>query len=337
MKDFAFRIGIRFLLAAGAGLGGGRAMAATVSGTVAEPPQYRLLEGAHVYLTDGNSPIDSQLTDTAGAFLFADVQGCGSDCFLWVRKDGYWDYRTESFGLGADGNKTVEVALERIHSLTVRVVKAEDTARFPAGAQAVLYSDAAGEAPRCARIDSAGRAQFRDLHSFTGYLLTVSAPGRKATSNMLHFHDPVSAGFSRVALDSDEAQSGKAVRGVLGDKQGNAVGGATVVLGCRTPMIAADLFGETDAEGHFRIEGVPSVCDSVMLYAGPDTLAVALPGQDTKVEWSADIPPASIAPKARAARPGAAVRIGPWRGCDLIGRKLKARGAVSAAPARSRP
>jgi hypothetical protein len=306
----------------------GSGRAATVFGTVAEAPQFIPLAGTHVYLEGKRPQIDSQLTDSAGAYRFEGVTGCELGCEVRASRDGFWTKASDGFILDADRSLNVDIDLERIHALTVRVVKAEDTSQPVLNAQAVLWSSS-GELPRCAKADSAARMRFRDLQTFTGYLLTVSAPGREATSSTLHFHDPVSEGFSRILLRPDTARSDKAVHGSLTVQGQGPAAGENVVLSCRNAEVVADLFGTAGTDGRYAIEGVPAACDSALLYAGADSTAIALAGSDNAFDWAAKFPePDGIRPPAarriRTVPPGL-----PWNGYDLAGRKLGA-GSVKA-------
>ncbi|MBW8886596.1 MAG: carboxypeptidase regulatory-like domain-containing protein [Fibrobacteres bacterium] len=316
-------VGILFLAFAFA-WGAGQSSAATVFGTVAEPPQYIPIQGAIVRLVHGpTKQVDSLQTDSAGAYHFYDVTGCEQACAIEVGKPGFWFFASDYFGIAADGGKQVDVALERIHSLTVRVFKAEDTAQAILNSQAVLFS-AGNEPPRSVMIDSTGSIRFTELQSFTGYLLSVSAPGRKTTSNMLHFHDPVSNIFFRVLLDSDVAATNKELKGALSMRGAGPAVGERVLLSCRNDQAAADLFAQTGSQGEYSIPGVPAACDSVRLYAGEDSTIVAMPDKENQFDWSA------VFPGTLAVRPGgyrkaqAGSRPAPWRGYDLVGRKLAA-------------
>ncbi len=334
MKYPSSRIGRVLILALTLALGAGDAMAATVFGTVSEPPQFIPIHGARVYLLHGpTKQIDSLRTDSAGTYRFSDVTGCEQACAIQVGNPGFSGFVSDYFGIAADGSKQVDVALERIHSLTVRVFKAEDTAQAILNAQAVLFS-AGNEPPRCAKPDSTGNLRFTDLQSFTGYLLSVSAPGRKTTSNMLHFHDPVSNIFFRALPDSDVAASNKALHGTLSVKGKGPAAGEKVVLSCRNDLAAADLFAQADSEGEFAVQGVPTACDSVKLYAGEDSAIVALPGQENQFDWSAVFPGTLAVKPGRDRKAQAGWRPAPWRGYDLAGRKRR---TFTVGPGPSRP
>jgi hypothetical protein len=93
-------------------------------------------------------------------------------------------------------------------------------------------------------------------------------------------------------------------------------------------------------DGIFAIEGVPAECDSALLYAGTDSLAIALPEKETRLDWAIGVQRTTGLRPARArqagqarsawrARPvGRADRKGAY---DLAGRKF------NAGRARSRP
>jgi len=333
MENPSRRIGLLFLAFAFAS-GAGQSFAATVFGSVAEPPQFIPIQGARVRLVHvPTKQVDSLQTDTAGAYSFTQVTGCEQGCVIEVGKPGFWDFTSDYFEIAADGGKQVDVALERIHSLTVRVFKAEDTSQAILNSQSVLFS-AGNEPPRCVKPDSTGSIRFTDLQSFTGYLLSVSAPGRKTTSNALHFHDPVSNIFFRVLLDSDVAAASKALHGTLSVRGAGPAVGEKVVLSCRNDYAAADLFAQTGSEGEYAIEGVPAACDSVRLFAGEDSAAIAMPDKENQFDWSAVFPGTLAVRPGRSQNAQAGSRPAPWRGYDLMGRK---RDAFTFAPWLIRP
>jgi hypothetical protein len=326
-------IGLLFLALALA-FGAVESTAATVFGTVAEPPQYIPIQGAMVRLLHGpTKQVDSLQTDSAGAYRFADVMGCEQACAIEVGKPGFWGFTSDYFGIAADGNKLVDVALERIHSLSVRVYKAEDTSQAILNSQAVLFS-AGNEPPRSVMTDSTGYIRFSGLQSFTGYLLSVSAPGRKTNSNTLHFHDPVSNIFFRVLLDSDVAATNKELKGTLSVRGAGPAIGERLVLSCRNDYAAADLFAQTGSQGEYSIPGVPAACDSVRLFAGEDSVAIAMPDKENQFDWSAVFPGTLAVRPGRAPRAQAGWRPAPWFGYDLTGRK---RGAFTFGPGPIRP
>jgi hypothetical protein len=254
-------------------------------------------------------------------------------CEVRVRMPGFWTFESHLFELGPDQNLLLDIQLDFIHSLTVQVVKAEDTSQPLLSAQAVL-SASEFYGPKCQAADSSGRMDFPDLHSFTAHLLTVSAPGRKATTNNLRFHGPPSRVSWRVSLEIDSAHTGKTVQGALSAKDNGPFPGARAVLSCRSGMVVGDLFADAGTDGKFTIQGVPAECDSAMLYAGTDSLALALPDAETKLDWAIGVPRSSgLRPGrsrlARQTRPGwRADRNGAY---DLVGRKF------NAGRARSRP
>ena len=121
---------------------------------------------------------------------------------------------------------------------------------------------------------------------------------------------------------SDVAASHKSLRGALSAKGAGASAGPRVVLTCSHEKIASQLFTETGAGGAYAIQGVPADCDSVMLYAGRDSAAAALPGMDNQLDWSALFPMPEFARPRRAARVGIPLRPALWRDYDAVGRKL---------------
>lgn len=322
--------GFRVYLAAASLLGGMQSHAGIVFGTVADTPSFLPLEGAWVYL-DGKRPgTDSMRTDSAGAYRFSDIADCGMGCEVRVRMPGYWPFASRTFALAPEQNLELDIQLDMIHSLTVQVVKAEDPSQPLSDAQAVI-SAAEYESPRCLAADSAGKLDFRDLHTFTAYLLTASAPGRKTTSNGLHFHGPPAHGSWKVELGIDSAHSGKTVRGTLSAKDKGPFPGARALLSCRNGGIAADLFAEAGTDGKFAIDGVPADCDSALLLSGSDTLAIGLPGPETLVDWELDVPRTTPL-RSAGARPR--YRADRTRSYDLNGRKLGARRGPFRAAAR---
>jgi hypothetical protein len=321
MRKHCLRNGL-LLLAGMLGWGAGDSGAAMVFGSVWEDTQTPPIPGAWVYLRHlPGKEADSLQSDSAGAYAFSDVTGCESGCDIEVRSPGYWFYVSDPFMLPADGIKQADVRLLRIHDLSVRVVKAEDTSQAIVNSQAVLFS-AANEEPRCGKADSAGRFRFNDLQTSTGYRLTVAAPGRKTSSNELHFHDAVSHIFFPIVLDSDAAGTNKSLRGTLSAKGAGPSSGQRVILTCSNERIAADLFTETGAGGAYAIQAVPADCDSVMLYAGRDSAAAALTGMDNQLDWSALFPVPDFARRRGAARVGIPLRPALWRDYDAAGRKL---------------
>jgi hypothetical protein len=275
---------------------------------------------------------DTLLTDSAGAYLFSDVTGCDRGCEIEVSDPGSWNFTSDYFEIAADESKQVDVVLEPIKSLTVRVTKTEDTAQAILASQAVLFSTE-NEPPRCVKADSTGILRFTGLHSLTGYLLSVSAPGRKTNSNMLHLHDPVANIRWRALLDSDVAASNKSLRGTLSVLGKGPAAGERVLLDCRTDQ-AADLFAQTGPDGGYAIEGVPASCDSVRLYAGVDSAMVAMPDKENQFDWSAVFPEILAVGPGRDRKAQAGSRPAPWRGYDLAGRKLR---TFTFGPGPSRP
>jgi hypothetical protein len=310
------------------GLSGANAFGGTVSGTVIDHPSLRPLAGAWAYLANGSPAMDSVRTDSAGEFRFSGVEGCDPGCTVRVRMPDYWPYESESFALAPDQDRRLEIRMEMIHALTVRIVKGEDTAQALAPSQAVLFS-MGGDGVRCEAADSAGIARFADLESFTGYLLTVSAPGRKATSLTLHFHGPPAQQHMRVALDLDSAGGAKKAYGTLSAKDGKDFPGGRVLLSCRNERMAADLFAQAGTDGNYVIEGVPVECDSAWLRAGGDSLFVALPESENRFDWAVAVPRPDAVARRLPVR--SSPRADRKRAYDLIGRKL------SAGRARSRP
>jgi hypothetical protein len=320
------------ILAAVSALGGETAFAGSVFGTVVDSPSFDPIEGAWVYLTGKRSATDSMRTDSSGAYRFTDVADCGMGCEVLVRMPGYWIFESRLFTLAPEQNLPLDIQLDMIHSLTVRVVKAEDTSQPVLDAKGVV-SAAEFEFPRFA-ADSAGAMDFRELHSFTAYLLTVSAPGRRATSNNLHFHGPPVRVFWQVALEPDSGHSAKTVRGTLSAKDGKDFPGARAWLSCRSAQIVADLFADAGTDGAYAIEGVPAECDSAMLFAGTDSIAVALTETETEVDWAVDVKrPTGLRPARgrTGSRTRTALRPDGKGVYDLIGRKF------NAGRARSRP
>lgn len=326
MENSFYRMGpIRFLALACA-LIASEGFAATVFGTVAEAPEHPVPQ-AWVYLERlPAKESDSMRTDSAGAYRFTDVTGCEGGCAIEVRAAGYRPFSSGTFSLEADGTRWMDVPMDRIHNLSIRVVKAEDTAEAVPASQAMMTSYENADR-RWSTPDSAGMVRFLDLQPLTGYLLSVSAPGRKAYSSTIHFHYPFSDNVLRVPLDSDVAGTGKTLSGTLSVRGAGPAAGENLFLGCRTVQVAADLFARTEADGKYAIAGVPAACDSVTLYAGADTTAIALPDGENRFDWSVTLPDPSPIRPGRALRAGRAARRVPGRGYDAAGRKGPKAGA----------
>jgi hypothetical protein len=329
------RLGAILILSVALALASGTARAGSVFGTVLDTPTFLPLEGAWVYLVGKRAATDSVQTDSSGAFSFSGVADCGMGCNVLVRMPGFWLFESQLFLLGPDQNFQLDIQLDFIHSLAVRVVKAEDTSQALPSAQAVVTA-AEYDTPRFQAADSLGKMEFRDLHTFTPYLLTVSAPGRRATTNNLRFHGPPSRVAWKVQLEIDSAHTGKTVHGTLSAKDSLPFPGARIWLSCRSGEVVADLFAQAGADGLFAIEGVPAECDSAVMHAGLDSLAVGLAGEETGLDWAIGVQ------RTTALRPGRARQAFParpvWRAdgtgiYDLIGRKTK----PIAGRARSRP
>lgn len=333
MRYPSSRIGRVLILALTFALGAGDGLAATVFGTVSGSPQVIPMQGARVSLRHVlTKQADTLRTDSAGAYRFSDVTGCDRGCVIEVSDPGSWNFTSDYFEIAADGGKQVDVVLEPIKSLTVRVFKAEDTAQVIPASQAVLFS-VDNEPSRCVKADSTGNLRFTGLHSLTGYLLSVSAPGRKTNSNMLHLHDPVTTIFFRASMDSDVAASNKSLRGTLSVLGKGPAAGERVLLECRNDQ-AADLFAQTGPDGGYAIEGVPASCDSVKLYAGEDSAMVAIPDKDNQFDWSAVFPEILAVSPGRDRKARSGWRTTPWRGYDLTGRKRR---TFTFGPGPSRP
>jgi hypothetical protein len=313
-----------FLILAGAlALCGEAVQASMVFGTVADNPSFLPIEGAWVYLAGRRPGLDSTQTDSSGSYRFSEVTDCGMACEVLVRMPGFWPFQSQAFDLGPNQNLQLDIQLALIHSLTVRVVKAEDTSQPILNAHAVVFASEF-DPPRCEAADSAGRMDFRELHSFTAHRLTVSAPGRQATTNYLSLHGTSARVFWKAVLEVDSAHTDKSVRGALSAKDGLPFPGARALLSCRSGSFGAGLFAEAGTDGVYAIEGVPEACDSAMLYAGSDSLALALTEKDTHLDWAIGVsrPTGLLPARARTAR--RVPRTDRTGAYDLVGRKSDA-------------
>ncbi len=308
--------------------GGGAAHASTLFGSVVDNPSFLPIEGAKVYLVGKRPGIDSTLTDSAGAYIFSGIPDCDMGCIVQVRTPGFFAYESRLFQLDSNQNLQLDIQLDFIHALTVQVVKAEEPGQPLISAQAVITASEF-DAPRCQAADSAGKMDFRELHSFTAYLLTVSAPGRQTTTHNLRFHGPPARGSWKVALEPDSAHTGKSLRGILSAKDGLPFPGTRVLLSCRYGGVAGDVFANAGTDGNYALAGIPAGCDSAVIYAGTDSLAIALPGDSTRADWEIDVP-RTTAVRHVGARAAAAIHPDRKREYDLIGRKLGARRVRSA-------
>ena len=300
---------------------GAPACASIVSGKIYDDPSHQPLAEAHVvFASDKGSRQDSLVTDSSGSFRFEIPSGCGNGCYVQVRKEGYWMAETYTFMLAATENRGVDLGMELIHDLVIRVISARDSSRPLDSAQATLVMETT-EGVDYRTADPSGQLRFPNLYALPIYRLTVAAPGYMTSTDAFRFDFPKVSDTVVIALVPDTTQSSKTVQGTLTSIGGHPYQGR-ITLRCSSALVQAVLFANSGPDGRFSIRGVPSVCDTGMLYGAyfRDSLALSLQAPATSVTWEIDESPGL---GLRSGRAGIATPLRPAGAFDLLGRRIQ--------------
>ena len=274
------------------GEGGGRvdlgtvvlAPGASIAGRVADPDG-RAIAGAEVTvhpgrdglmaLSAGFGPRGRVETDADGRFAVADLPS-GQPVVLTVAKEGYGSEVTSSLRPPADG---IAVVLRPAGRLEGRVVDARG--RPIAGARVMAHPDhrevrsaelmmARQDRPAWARSDADGRFLIEDVEPG---ILRVIAHAKSYQQAVLSGLE-LTAGAEREIEIVLEA--GAVVEGRVTTADGVPVAAASVSVAPRREpgggnsfvVTSADSGGTTDAEGHYRVDGVAVGPASITVFYG---------------------------------------------------------------------